>query len=137
MENSTKRMNTPYKLYINDKKEEDFKNQIISNKLSLRKKKLYNLLMQKRQTNTQIKAEEKNHIDTLSQISILIHKEDSNNIQSGLNMLYDYLINNSKLEKENIKYIYENIYYRLLDIICSDKSYESMKNINIIIFLIN
>ena len=39
MENSTKRMNTPYKLYINDKKEEDFKNQIISNKLSLRKKK--------------------------------------------------------------------------------------------------
>ena len=137
MENSTKRMNTPYKLYINDKKEEDFKNQIISNKLSLRKKKLYNLLMQKRQTNTQIKTEEKNHIGTLSQISILIHKEDFNNIQSGLNMLYDYLINNPKLEKENIKYIYENIYYRLLDIICSDKSYENNKNMNKILFLIN
>ena len=120
---------------INEK--EDFHNQIISNKLSLRKQKLYQILMEKRKINTPIRCEYINKSDQLSQVSILIHKEDSDTIQTGLNIFYDYLINNEKLDKEKIKYILENIYYRLLDIINSNKNYDNNKNMNKILFLIN
>lgn len=124
-----------YKTILNDKNEDDFLNQVISNKLYLRKNKLYKLLMQKRNQNIS-SIEKENTKEILLQIAILIHKEDFENISSGLNMFYDYLINN-KLGKENIKYIFENIYYRLLDIIISEKSFDKNKNMNYILFLIN
>ena len=124
-----------YKTILNDKNEDDFLNQVISNKLYLRKNKLYKLLMQKRNKNIS-SIEKENTKEILLQIAILIHKEDFENISSGLNMFYDYLINN-KLGKENIKYIFENIYYRLLDIIISEKSFDKNKNMNCILFLIN
>ena len=124
-----------YKSFLNEKNEEDFKSQIISTKLSIRKKKLLNLLMQKRKENISLKKQENKNIEILPQISILIHKDDFENINSGLIMFYDYLIN-SKLEKENIKYIFENIYYRLLDIIISEKSFVKNKHMNNILYLI-
>ena len=139
MENSGIKNNYPYKKYINDENEkEDFENEIINNKLSLRKKKLFQILLQKRQKyNISILNKVDNGSNQLSQVSILIQREDLNDIQSGLNIFYEYLINNSKLEKENIKYILENIYYRLLDIISSDKSFENNKFMNKIFFIIN
>ena len=124
-----------YKSFLDEKNEEDFKSQIISTKLSIRKKKLLNLLMQKRKENISLKKQENKNIEILPQISILIHKDDFENINSGLIMFYDYLIN-SKLEKENIKYIFENIYYRLLDIIISEKSFVKNKHMNNILYLI-
>ena len=139
MENSGIKNKYPYKKYINDENEkEDFEKEIINNKLSLRKKKLFQILLQKRQKyNISILNKVDNGSNQLSQVSILIQREDLNDIQSGLNIFYEYLINNSKLEKENIKYILENIYYRLLDIISSDKSFENNKCMNKIFFIIN
>ena len=138
MKNIEMNNNIHYKSFINEKIDKDeFHNQIILNKLSLRKKKLYQTLMEKRKLNI-IKNEDINidKSNQLSQVSILIHKEDFDNIQSGLNIFYDYLINNEKLDKENIKYIFENIYYRLLDILNSDKNYDNNKHMNKILFLI-
>lgn len=138
MKNIEMNNNIHYKSFINEKIDKDeFHNQIILNKLSLRKKKLYQTLMEKRKFNI-IKNEDINidKSNQLSQVSILIHKEDFDNIQSGLNIFYDYLINNEKLDKENIKYIFENIYYRLLDILNSDKNYDNNKHMNKILFLI-
>ena len=139
MENSGIKNKYPYKKYINDENEkEDFEKEIINNKLSLRKKKLFQILLQKRQKyNISILNKVDNGSNQLSQVSILIQREDLNDIQSGLNIFYEYLINNSKLEKENIKYILENIYYRLLDIISSDKSFENNKSMNKIFLIIN
>ena len=138
MKNIEMNNNIHYKSFINEKIDKDeFHNQIILNKLSLRKKKLYQTLMEKRKLNI-IKNEDINidKSNQLSQVSILIHKEDFDNIQSGLNIFYDYLINNEKLDKDNIKYIFENIYYRLLDILNSDKNYDNNKHMNKILFLI-
>ena len=129
-----------YKSLINNnnEEEEDFQNQILSSKLFSRKKKLYQLLMQRRIGNNLIlKEDEKKDEKQLSKVSILIHKEDFDNIQNGLNIFYDYLINNEKLDKENIDYIFENIYYRLLDIISSNKSFVENKNMSKILFLLN
>ena len=127
-----------YKSIFNNNEKEDFHEQILENKLSSRKKKLFQLLMQKRIANTFIlKEEEKNPQNQLSKVSILIHKEDYDNIQNGLNLFYYFLINNKKLEKENINYIFENIYYRLLDIISSNKSFGENKHMNKILFLVN
>ena len=138
MEFSEIKNRTPYKLIFNDNNEEEnFRNQMISDKLSLRKKKLFQILMQKRQINTPLNKNENNKKDQLTQVSILIHKEDFDSIQSGLNIFYDYLINNTKLDKEKINFIFENIYYRLLDLISSNKSFEQNKYMNKILFLIN
>ena len=138
MKNIEMNNNIHYKSFINEKIDKDeFHNQIILNKLSLRKKKLYQTLMEKRKLNiTKNEDININKSNQLSQVSILIHKEDFDNIQSGLNIFYDYLINNEKLDKENIKYIFENIYYRLLDILNSDKNYDNNKHMNKILLLI-
>ena len=125
-----------YKSINNDNNEkEEFEKEIISNKLSIRKRKLYQILQQKRKINSLINTtEDKNQANQLSQVSILIQREGNNDIQSGLNIFYNFLINNEKLDKENKEFILENIYYRLLDIILTDKSFDNNKHMSIIFF---
>ena len=126
-----------YKPLNKEKKEEyDLEQEIILNKLSLRKKKLHEMLLQKRLNYTSQNIE-KDKINQLKEISILVHKDKFDDIQTGLNKFYDFLINNDKLEKEHIKYIYENIFYRLQDIIYTEKIFENNGNMNKILFLIN
>ena len=140
MENiQLKRLRFPYKSINNDNNEkEEFEKEIIANKLSIRKRKLYQILQQKRKINSLNNTkEDKNQINQLSQVSILIQREGNNDIQSGLNIFYNFLINNEELDKENIEYILENIYYRLLDIILTDKYYDNNRHMSKIFFLIN
>ena len=128
-----------YKSFNNDNNEkEEFEKEIIENKLSIRKRKLYQILQQKRKINSlNNNTEDKNQTNQLSQVSILIQREGDNDIQSGLNIFYNYLINNEKLDKENKEFILENIYYRLLDIILTEKSFDNNKHMSKIFFLIN
>ena len=128
-----------YKSFNNDNNEkEEFEKEIIENKLSIRKRKLYQILQQKRIINSlNNNAEDKNQTNQLSQVSILIQREGDNDIQSGLIIFYNFLINNEKLDKENKEFILENIYYRLLDIILTEKSFDNNKYMSKIFFLIN
>ena len=134
-----KKLIFPYKSINNDNNEkEEFEKEIIANKLSIRKRKLYQILQQKRKINSLNNiTEDKNQINQLSQVSLLIQREENNDIQSGLNIFYNFLINNQELNKENKEYILENIYYRLLDIILTDKSFDNNKHMSKIFFLIN
>ena len=137
MENYQNYNNISYKTFNNTKKEEDeFQEEIISNKLSIRKKRLYQILLQKRQNNynQNIILDKTNQ---LKEVSSLIHKNAFEEIQTGLNKFYDFLSSKEKLEKNDIKYIYENIYYRLLDLINSEKSYEKNGHMNKSFFLIS
>ena len=122
--------------YKEKKAQNDLEEEIILNKLSLRKKKLYEILLQKR-LNFISQNSEKDENCQLKEVSILIHKETFDDIQKGLHILYEFLINVNKLEKPHIKYIYENIYYRLLDIINSEKIFDDKGNMSKIFFLIN
>lgn len=122
--------------YKEKKAQNDLEEEIILNKLSLRKKKLYEILLQKR-LNFISQNSEKDENCQLKKVSILIHKETFDDIQKGLHILYEFLINVNKLEKPHIKYIYENIYYRLLDIINSEKIFDDKGNMSKIFFLIN
>ena len=122
--------------YKEKKAQNDLEEEIILNKLSLRKKKLYEILLQKR-LNFISQNSEKDENSQLKEVSILIHKETFDDIQKGLHILYEFLINVNKLEKPHIKYIYENIYYRLLDIINSEKIFDDKGNMSKIFFLIN
>ena len=123
---------------IDNNEKEEFEKEIISNKLSIRKRKLYQILQEKRKINSlNNTTEDKNQTNQLSQVSLLIQREGNNDIQSGLNMFYNFLINNEKLDKENKEFILENIYYRLLDIILTDKSFDNNKHMSKIFFLIN
>ena len=128
-----------YKSFNNDNNEkEEFEKEIIENKLSIRKRKLYQILQQKRKINSlNSNTEDNNQANQLSQVSILIQREGDNDIQSGLNIFYNYLINNEKLDKETKEFILENIYYRLLDIILTEKSFDNNKHMSKIFFLIN
>lgn len=128
-----------YKSFNNDNNEkEEFEKEIIENKLSIRKRKLYQILQQKRKINSlNSNTEDKNQTNQLSQVSILIQREGDNDIQSGLNIFYNYLINNEKLDKETKEFILENIYYRLLDILLTEKSFDNNKHMSKIFFLIN
>ena len=137
MENYQNYNNISYKTFNNTKKEEDeFQEEIISNKLSIRKKRLYQILLQKRQNNynQNIILDKTNQ---LKEVSSLIHQNAFEEIQTGLNKFYDFLSSKEKLEKNDIKYIYENIYYRLLDLINSEKSYEKNGHMNKSFFLIS
>ena len=137
MENYQNYNNISYKTFNNTKKEEDeFQEEIISNKLSIRKKRLYQILLQKRQNNynQNIILDKTNQ---LKEVSSLIHKNAFEEIQTGLNKFYDFLSSKEKLEKNDIKYIYENIYYRLLDLINSEKNYEKNGHMNKSFFLIS
>ena len=137
MDNFKNNNNFPYRSFNNEKKEEDeLHEELISNKLSLRKKKLYQILLQKRQ-NFFNQNMIKDKVNQLKEISSLIYKNTFEEIQTGLNKLYDFLINYEKLEKNDVKYIYENIYYRLLDIINSEKNYEKNEHMSKVFFLIN
>ena len=137
MENFQNFNNFSFKSLNNEKIiKDEFENEIIENKLALRKKKLYQILLQKRK-NYFIPNSLNDNACQLKEVSILIHKNTFEEIQSGLNKFYDFLINNEKLEKTDIKYIYENIYYRLLDLITSEKIFEKNANMNKIFFLIN
>ena len=122
--------------YKEKKAQNDLEEEIILNKLSLRKKKLYEILLQKR-LNFISQNSEKDENCQLKEVSILIHKETFDDIQKGLHILYEFLINVNNLEKPHIKYIYENIYYRLLDIINSEKIFDDKGNMSKIFFLIN
>ena len=138
MENNQNFNKFSYKYFNNEKIEkDDLDKEIVENRLSLRKKKLYQILLQKRENyNTQ-----NNHINAkenqLKEVSILIHKNTFEEIQTGLNIFYDFLINNEKLEKTHVKYIYENIYYRLLNLITCEKNIEKNRYMNKVLFLIN
>ena len=126
----------PYKSINNEKNDKDeLEKEMIESKLNLRKKKLYQLLMQKRQSYI-IHNSLNDKINQLKNVSILIHKNTFDEIQTGLNNFYDFLINNEKLDKSDIKYIYANIYYRLLDIIISEKHFEKNGNMSKVLFLI-
>ena len=122
--------------YKEKKAQNDLEEEIILNKLSIRKKKLYEILLQKRLNFTSQNSERDGN-SQLKEVSILIHKETFDDIQKGLHILYEFLINVNKLEKPHIKYIYENIYYRLLDIINSEKIFDDKGNMSKIFFLIN
>ena len=126
----------PYKSINNEKNDKDeLEKEMIESKLNLRKKKLYQLLMQKRQSYI-IHNSLNDKITQLKNVSILIHKNTFDEIQTGLNNFYDFLISNEKLDKSDIKYIYANIYYRLLDIIISEKHFEKNGNMSKVLFLI-
>ena len=126
----------PYKSIINEKNDKDeLEKEMIESKLNLRKKKLYQILMQKRQS-YMIQNSLNDKTNQLKDISILIHKNTFDEIQTGLNNFYDFLISNEKLDKSDIKYIYTNIYYRLLDIIISEKNFEKNWNMSKVLFLI-
>ena len=130
--------NYHYKLFFNDKKEDEdeFAKEVINSKLNMRKKKLYQILLQKRQI-AFIDNQIKDKANQLKEISILIHKNTFEDIQKGLHQFYDFLVKNEKLEKTDIKYIYENIYYRLLDLIHSEKNFEKNGHMSKLFFLIN
>ena len=126
----------PYRAINNEKNVKDeLEKEFIETKLNLRKKKLYQILMQKRQSYI-LQNSLVDKINQLKDISILIHKNTFDEIQTGLNKFYDFLINNEKLEKDDIKYIYTNIYYRLLDIINSEKNFEKNGQMSKALFLI-
>lgn len=125
------------KSFNNEKKEKDeFEQEILNNKLNIRKKRLYQILLQKRQNNI-IQIQIKDKALQLKEVSILINKNIFEEIQNGLNKFYDFLVNYDKLEKVDIKYIYENIYYRLLDLISCEKKFDKNQHMNKIFFLIN
>ena len=137
MENFQNFNNYSYKSLNNEKNiKDEFENGITENKLALRKKKLYQILLQKRQ-NYKIPNFINDKEGQLKEVSILIHRNTFEEIQTGLNKFYDFLINNEKLEKNDIKYIYENIYYRLIDLITSEKNYKRNGHIDKVFFLIN
>ena len=137
MENYQNFNNYSYKSLNNEKNiKDEFENGITENKLALRKKKLYQILLQKRQ-NYKIPNFINDKEGQLKEVSILIHRNTFEEIQTGLNKFYDFLINNEKLEKNDIKYIYENIYYRLIDLITSEKIYKKNGHIDKVFFLIN
>ena len=71
-----------YKSFNNDNNEkEEFEKEIIENKLSIRKRKLYQILQQKRKINSlNNNTEDKNQTNQLSQVSILIQREGDNDI---------------------------------------------------------
>ena len=126
-----------YRLINNEKTDKDeMEKQLIETKLNLRKKKLYQILLQKRQM-YMIQNSLNDKMNQLKEISILIHKNTFDENQTGLNKFYDFLISNEKLEKNDIKYIYTNIYYRLLDIINSEKNYEKNGQMSKVLFLIH
>ena len=126
----------PYRAINNEKNDKDeLEKEFIETKLNLRKKKLYQILMQKRQS-YMLQNSLNDKINQLKDVSILIHKNTFDEIQTGLNKFYDFLINNEKLEKNDIKYIYTNIYYRLLDIINSEKNFEKNGQMSKVLFLI-
>ena len=129
--------NYSYKSLNNEKNiKDEFENEITENKLSLRKKKLYQILLKKRQ-NYKIQNFINDKEGQLKEVSILIHRNTFEEIQTGLNKLYDFLINNEKLEKNEIKYIYENIYYRLIDLITSEKNFKKNGHMDKVFYLIN
>ena len=126
----------PYRAINNEKNDKDeLEKEFIETKLNLRKKKLYQILMQKRQS-YMLQNSLNDKINQLKDVSILIHKNTFDEIQTGLDKFYDFLINNEKLEKNDIKYIYTNIYYRLLDIINSEKNFEKNGQMSKVLFLI-
>ena len=126
-----------YRLINNEKTDKDeMEKQLIETKLNLRKKKLYQILLQKRQM-YMIQNSLNDKMNQLKEISILIHKNTFDENQTGLNKFYDFLISNEKLEKNDIKYIYTNIYYRLLDIINGEKNYEKNGQMSKVLFLIH
>ena len=128
--------NFPYRAINNEKNDKDeLEKEFIETKLNLRKKKLYQILMQKRQS-YMLQNSLNDKINQLKDVSILIHKNTFDEIQTGLDKFYDFLINNEKLEKNDIKYIYTNIYYRLLDIINSEKNFEKNGQMSKVLFLI-
>ena len=125
------------KSFNNEKKEKDeFEQEILNNKLNIRKKRLYQILLQKRQNNI-MQIQIKDKALQLKEVSILINKNIFEEIQNGLNKFYDFIVNYDKLEKVDIKYIYENIYYRLLDLISCEKKFDKNQHMNKIFFLIN
>ena len=130
--------NYHYKLFYNEKKEDEdeFAKEVINSKLNMRKKKLYQILLQKRHIEL-IDNPIKDKVNQLKEISILIHKNTFEEIEKGLHQFYDFLVKNEKLEKNDIKYIYENIYYRILDLINSEKNYDKNGHMSKLIFLIN
>ena len=126
----------PYRTINNEKNDKDeLEKEFVETKLNLRKKKLYQILMQKRQS-YMLQNSLNDKMNQLKDVSILIHKNTFDEIQTGLNKFYDFLINNEKLEKNDIKYIYTNIYYRLLDIINSEKNFEKNGQMSKTLFLI-
>ena len=138
MENNQNYNEFSYKFFNNEKIEKDvLEKEIIENRLTLRKKKLYQILLQKRQNYTNLNNPLNDKENQLKDVSILIHKNTQEEIQKGLNNFYDFLINNENLDKNHIKYIYENIYYRLINLITCEKDIEKNIFMNKILFLIN
>ena len=118
---------------------DDYIIQLTENNLKRRKEKMQNLLLSKRLANSEIFNDNKNNSieEQLKQISILIYKNTPDEIDKGLNLLNNFFIQNEINNKEIINYIIENIFYRLLDLIKSNKSFENNIHMEKIIYLIN